>query len=85
MTWRVYPPIDDVMTFGAIGEGPVLRRVNVTAMRIRGDRRIRIVTVGVGLLSLTPEQSAELRLQLEQAERDILAGVEQDPPEVSDG
>ncbi len=88
--WKAYEPIDDVMTFGPAGEGPVFRRVNVTAnmhlSRTFSARFVRIGMVGIGLLSLTVEQSAALRAQLERAERDVAAGVvDADPPEVTCG
>jgi hypothetical protein len=77
--WRIYTPIDDVTTFGAAGDGPVTRRLNITAnahlSQLYPERRIALGVVGIGLVSLTPEQSADLRVQLERAERDIGAAA----------
>ena len=88
--WRIYTPIDGVLTFDADGEGPVSRRLNVTANMHRSElfpeRQVRVGVVGVGLLSMTPGQSADLRAQLERAERDVAAGViEADLPDVEVG
>lgn len=73
--WRIYQPIDDVTTFGAAGDGPIPRRLNITAnthqSQLYPEHRIALGVVGIGLVSLTPEQSATLRAQLEQAELDI--------------
>lgn len=73
--WRVYEPIEDVTTFEATGDGPVLRRLNITANTHRSalypECRIALGMVGIGALSFTPEQSATLRAQLARAERDI--------------
>lgn len=73
--WRIYQPIDDVTTFGVAGDGPVPRRVNITAnthqSRLYPEHRIALGVVGIGALSFTPEQSADLRAQLKRAEIDI--------------
>jgi hypothetical protein len=73
--WRIYQPIDDVTTYGAAGDGPIPRRLNITAnthqSALYPERRIALGMVGIGLVSLTPEQSVTLRAQLERAELDI--------------
>lgn len=87
--WKNYTPIDQVPMLDGDGAGPMFERLQVTANVHPSDaypeQRVQIHLGGLASAGLTIEQSAQFRAILEQAERDVRAGVDGDPPEVSCG
>jgi hypothetical protein len=76
--WRVYESISDVSTFDANNAGPTQAAMqviaNVAEQTTYPEARIGVLVNGLGSVCVTVEQSAVLRAQLEQAERDVVAG-----------
>lgn len=79
--WTSYEPIEGVAGFDALGDGPSFERLQVTANCSTSpdypECRIAIHLGRLGSGALTIEQSAELRRQLEHAESDVRAAMEQ--------
>lgn len=88
-----YPKMDrphpdgDVVGFDSRGAGPFANPLTVAASMIEHQGyRIAIYIGALAAGMPTVEQSRALRGLLEQAERDVIAGVvAEDPPEVSCG
>lgn len=81
--WKNYEPIDRVSAY--LDGIASLSEVGVTAcVQGRNPTPISVRVEGCSLY-FTPAKSAALRALLEQAERDVAAGVESDPPEVTCG
>lgn len=80
--WRNYE-LENVVTFDKTGAGPTIDRLmviaNVSPAQAYPPCRIIIGALGLGSVSLTAEQSAELRELLARAEDDVSLSV----PEVT--
>lgn len=78
--WKNYEPIEGVVSFDAHGWGPSFERLQIVAncspSSHYSDCRIGVHLGRLASGSLTIEQSAELRRQLERAESDVRAAME---------
>lgn len=86
--WKVYAPIEHVDVFdefSANAPQPVSVVANCATGKLWPSSRIVVHHGQLSVAALTVEQSRELRGLLEQAERDVAAGVTTDPPEVTCG
>ena len=77
--WNNYAPIVNTVTFDGKAAGPRINTLhigaNCSASENYPQSRIVMAVRGLFELGMTPEQSRDLRAQLELAERDVVAAV----------
>jgi hypothetical protein len=85
--WHNYAPIVNTVTFDGKAVGPGIKTLHIGANIDDNENypesRIVLAVRGLFELSMTPEQSRDLRAQLELAERDVVAAVPSLKPTVS--